>query len=100
MFYITCFEKIEINKNDWTDIGAQRTFGYYSDKATTFKAVKENWCDLFEYLYEYAVIENIPEGIHPMCEERWFFKFNQKTREFEPIEEPIEFEHLINFALG
>ena len=76
MYFITCFEKCGTNKG-WLDIGASRTFGYYDNLNTCIQALNQNWCDMFEYLYEYAIVEKIGPGIHPECEERWFLKNGQ-----------------------
>ena len=99
MYFITCFEKCGTNKG-WLDIGASRTFGYYDNLNTCIQALNQNWCDMFEYLYEYAIVEKIGQGIHPECEERWFFKWDDEKKGFFDISEPEEFKHYTNLSLG
>lgn len=55
---------------------------------------------MHECIYMYGVIENIPSGIHPIVKERYFFKYNQEKQGFFEIEEPKEFKHYCNVAIG
>lgn len=100
MYFITCVEKLEINERGWPENGSVRTFGFFEEKNKAFQAVKENWCDLHECLYTYAIVEYITEGIHSFCEERWFFEYNFETRGFDEIKEPEGYKTFTNFAIG
>ena len=100
MFFITCFSECKRDEHGWLEMGASRVFGYYEDFETCEQALNENWCDMFEYLYTYAVVEHIEPGIHSICEERWFFEWDNDKKGFFRIEEPKEFEGFINIALG
>lgn len=77
-----------------------RTFGYYETYWEADHAVKRNTCDIHEYVYDYAVIEEIEPGIHAIAEKRWFYKFNHDYRIYSPIEEPEEAKGFINFSIG
>lgn len=99
MYFITCFQKID-EDNYGLSVGASRTFGYLDNFDEANDALKYNVCDMHEYLYRYAVIEKIGTGIFPIAEERWFYKYNEEKGGFYPIEEPKEFEHYTNIALG
>ncbi len=100
MFFITCFSKLEKDKLGWLDMGSSRTFGFKSDFESAKTALNENICDMHEYLYLYAVVEEINEGIHPYVENRWFFKWDKEKDGFFEISEPEEFKHYCNIALG
>lgn len=100
MFFITCFSKIETDKLGWIDMGAVRTFGYERTFEEAEESLNLNRCDMWEYLYDYAVVEKINYGIHPDCEERWFFKYNKEKDGFFRIEEPEEFKNYCNIAFG
>lgn len=100
MFFITCFQKCELASDKFPKIGATRTFGYFPTKDLAEEALRSNSCDMYEYLYSYAVLEEIPEGIHPICNNRAFFRFDPDKNGYFPIEEPKIFEHYLNFALG
>ena len=99
MYFITCLEKIGKGKYG-LDVGASRTFGYLDNFDDADEALRQNSCDMHEYLYHYGVIEKVEPGIHPVAEKRWFYKYNGEKNGFYPIEEPKEFEHYINIALG
>lgn len=98
MYFITCFQKYEIDKNGWPDVGHGRTFGYYNDRDVAIRMVELNNLDIQERFYNYAVVEYIPEGLYNIAEERIFFKWNEEKRRFEQIEEFID--HCGNYAFG
>lgn len=100
MYFITCFEKIDADISERLDIGGSRTFGYYDNFDDADRALRANYGDMHETIYYYAVIECIRQGIHPRPGERWFYKYDKEKDGFYPIEEPKEFEHYINIALG
>lgn len=98
MYFITCFQKYEIGKLGWPDIGAARTFGYYNDRDVAIRMVECNNLDIQERIYEYAVVEHIPEGLYNVAEERIFFKWNEDEEMFEIIEGFDD--HCGNYAFG
>ena len=99
MYFITGFSKYEIDeKTRIPDIGSARTFGYYMNSNDAKEAVKYNYCDIFESLYNYMVIEHIEEGLYRPATDRLFFKWNHEKREYEEIES-IE-DHWGNYAFG
>ena len=99
MYFITGFTKYEIDERTQTpNIGSSRTFGYYMNRDDAKEAVKYNYCDIFEAMYDYMVIEHIEEGLYNLASGRLFFKWNHKKREYEEIE-PFE-DHWGNYAFG
>lgn len=98
MYFITCFQKYEIDELGWPDLGASRTFGYYNDRDVAIRMVELNNLDIRECLYDYAVIEHITEGLYNLAEERIFFKYNEDKKMFEIIE-PFE-DCFGNYAFG
>jgi len=75
----------------------QRTFGYYKDESEAHEAIAENRCNMQECLYNYLVLENIDEGIHPeVISEEWF-RWEDK---WVPCEKPSEFLGIVNWGLG
>lgn len=99
MYFITCFTKYN-NKTvtGFTDIGHARTFGYYKDKDVALEMVKCNNCDIYEQMYRYAVVEEIPEGLYTLAENRWFFEWDSDTKSYIPIEPFID--NGGNYAFG
>ena len=99
MYFITGFTKYEIDeKTKMPNIGYARTFGYYVNSNDAKEAVKYNYSDIFESMYDYMVIEHIEEGLYTPASGRLFFKWNHEKREYEEIE-LIE-DHCGNYALG
>ena len=100
MWFITVFSRCELDKNGWPDYGATRTWGYYEEKEVALRAVRENWTDMWEYWYEYAVVEKLGAGISPHCEEIYWFKFDIEARQYVEIDAPTGHDCWGNFALG
>ena len=100
MWFITTIQKIEPYENDFPDFGDQRTWGYYSERETAVHALHENWTDMWEYLYDYALIEEFEEGLCPYASNRQWFKWDDERKGYFEIEEPECVKNLVNFALG
>ena len=79
-----------------------RTWGFYSNKEDALEVLKRNYTDLWETIYDYAVLEAYREGIsaYDFEEGRQFFKYNEELDSYEPIEEPKEVKHFVSFAIG
>ena len=79
-----------------------RTWGFYSNKEDALKVLNENRTDIWETIYDYAVLEAYNEGIsaYNFEEGRQFFKYNQELDSYKPIEEPEEVKHYASFAIG
>ena len=98
-YFITVFQKLPSDAMHF-DIGASRCWGFYTDKDTAVKAVHENWTDLSECLYNYAVIEEFNEGLNGWTGNRWFFKFDVKKKAFFDIDASEAFRHIGSFSIG
>lgn len=99
MYFITCMTKCE-EVNGWFNGGTTRCFGY----TRTFKEAEEilnkNLYDLYEYCYQYAVVEKLGPYIHPHVEEEYWFKWNEEKSGFFRINKPEVTYHVCNHALG
>ena len=100
MFFITCFSKCENDARGNLDIGDMRTFGYFDNLETSKQALNENWCDMHEGLYEFAVIENIGQGIHSHAKEIAWFRWDDEKWGFFEIQKSECTEGYCNYALG
>lgn len=76
-----------------------RCLGYYTTKEMAEIAVRENLCDIYENMYRYAVIEKFGPGTHPECHERQFYKYDESSMKYLPIDEPEEFKKVKRFAI-
>ena len=86
-YFITVFEKLELDKLGWTDTGYNRTWGFYTDKERAFQCVHENWTDLEETIYHYALIEEYTEGIGHCTGYRQWFKYHFEKKGYVDIDE-------------
>ena len=84
------------------DFGASRTWGFYQSRDIALQAVRENWTDIHEGLYDYAVVEGYDEGIsygHDPAESQWF-KWDECEQAYVEIEQPEEVKHYGSWAIG
>lgn len=99
-YFITTFVKYDTDQKGLPDIGEARTVGYYDSKEEAISRVLENRCDLWETIYTYVVVERLSSGLYPFAskEDRWFFKWNNDTKQYEPTE-PFK-DNFGNYAFG
>ena len=98
-WFITVFTRFD---NEYGIKGA-RTWGFYSNKEDAINVLEHNTTDLWEYCYDYAVLEAYQEGIsgYDFEEGRQFFKYDQFKKGYFPLDkEPEEVKHYVSFAIG
>lgn len=103
MYFITCFQKDGTEKIDGLpNFGTMRTFGYLENYDEAEKALNENWCDMYECVYNYAVIEKIGpgkvKGLACKEEDRKWFQYDREKDGFFQIKKPLSYEITQNFA--
>lgn len=81
------------------ELGYKACIPYGEDALDT---LHNNITDLWEYCYDYAVLEPYYEGIcgYGSMEERQFFKFDRERDGYFEIEEPDCVKHLCGFSIG
>ena len=99
IYTIMTFEKLELSEYGFPDFGSQNLCGWYKSKVDAFRAVKENMCDIRETCYNYALIEEVSEGLYSCSRTRWFFKFDIDSKTYKQIEEPEQLSHFSGFTL-
>ena len=101
-WFITVLEYIEEDDLGWPKFGATRCWGFYTDKEVALKALHENWTDMWETCYDYAVLEPYYEGISGIGdkEDRQFFEYDADKDGYFEIDEPSEVRHVVGFAFG
>ena len=100
IYTITVMTKLELDDKGWLDTGSQRIVGFRHEFDDAVEVVKENMCDIYETIYNYAVIEKVEPFLYPDCLTRWFYKYNREKDSYEPIEEPACVKHFASFAIG
>ena len=101
-YFITCMEKNGTmkDKHGFDDLGSMRTFGFYYDLKDAREALNVNNCDMHEALYDYAIIEKMYPGIHPLCYDEGDFEWYKYDHERQGFFIDNELFSSGNFALG
>ena len=99
-FFITVMERVDTDDLGWADTGDSRCWGFYRDKDTALRALHENWTDMEETIYEYAVLEGYTEGISHLTGYKQFFKFDIQRNGYFEIDLPKGYEHFAGFGIG
>jgi len=84
-------------ENPSLGVDTHRTFGFYKEHHDAVEAVIENRCNMHECLYNYLVLENFEEGIHPLATAEEWYRWDGR---WVPCSKPTDLEHLISWALG
>lgn len=77
-----------------------RTPGFYHNFDEAEIDVINNACDIWEYTYNYVVIEELKPGIYPQCVDRHFYKFNFETKKYDRIPTPEQLNCVTGFSVG
>lgn len=97
IYVITTFEKLNIDTSNLDlgindnaselelDFGYVRTVGWYKDLSIAEKVVESNACDINEGYYDWALIEEVPEGLYPFStfNLRKLYNFNKEKGKYE-----------------
>ena len=78
----------------------ERCWGFYKNLDYAKRAVLYNRTDMWEYLYNYAVIEEYHEGVPAMAEEIQWYKFDRDKGKYLKIRKPTWSEGTANWAIG
>jgi len=104
IYVITVLERMEFNEIsniDYdVDFGCTDSPGWFSSLEEAKRVVENNICDLNETCYDYAIIEEVDEGIYNFAKFRWIYKFDKDTGTYKEISEPPCLKHLSNFSIG
>lgn len=101
MYFIVCFEYLPDEDSDaFIDFGDMRTFGFYNSFEECVKALNENRCDMYENYYDYAVVEEIACGIHPVVKSKHYFEFNKEKNGFFEIKTPEYMKEYFSITLA
>lgn len=100
-WFITVMEKIEPDERFLAKFGDKRCWGFYSNQNWALEALHTNATDMWETIYDYAVLEKYYEGIsNEEMSSRQFFKYDRKRNGYFEIDEPECVKHLCSFSIG
>lgn len=81
-----------------------RSPGWFTSWREADQCVKENWGDIFECGYHYAVIEQVPPGLYAQpnggLRAEWWYKWNKGKKTYVPITKPDRFKRNISWGIG
>lgn len=106
IYAVTVFQKISHEQlfEDPTkyipSFGDHRCVGWFDNFPEAKCAVENNFSNMHDNMYEYAIIESYEPGILLPETSRTLFKWNTNNSQYEPIEIPIELSKISNFGIG
>jgi uncharacterized protein involved in copper resistance len=77
-----------------------RTPGWTKNRFDAERIVLDNIGDIHEGRYQYAVIEELPEGLYPFSINEWWYYWNTKKDRYVLINKPEEMKMFKNFSIG
>jgi hypothetical protein len=97
----TTIEEDKVYKG-FPNLGDTRIIGFYIDKDLAIKAVEENWANMNEFCFNYAIIEEVQEGLFQpsISENRMIFKFDYGNNVYKQIEEPTILNYISGITMG
>lgn len=95
MYFITTIEDFNEHSTKHS-----RCVGYFSDLNRAKEVLTENQCDLFETIYNYAVIEKVAEGLYQYDLNPLWFKWSREEECYKEIDKPKEARNIVGFGIG
>lgn len=101
IYAITVMETIE-ERNRIPYFGDSRCIGFYFTYDDARDAVMNNYCDIWETIYDYAIIEKIAPGFYngASSDDRSTFKYDKDKDSYVPIDEPKILKHIYGIGIG
>lgn len=85
VFFITT---IDVTDFTW------RTPGFRYSLEEAKEVIEKNMCDIFEYCYEYAVIEELEPYLYPERKSVWWYKWDNEKEQYCLVENDATIETL------
>lgn len=82
VFFITTIDVADKENKTFT----WRTPGFRYSLEDAKEVVEKNMCDIFEYCYKYAVIEELEPYLYPERRNVWWYKWDKEKEQYCPIE--------------
>lgn len=104
IYTVTVFQKISHNTSLASqhiyDFGERRCVGWFDCFDEANCAVENNFSDMRDGTYDYAIIEEMEPGILTVDLARVVYKWNEQKCGYEKIDTPPELTHASNFGIG
>lgn len=91
-FFVTCINSTRNTSRCW---------GWYNTFESAERAVLENHTDIYEYFYDHAVIEEVPEGVCPVhTKEAAWYRWSNRAAAYERCDKPEFSEGIVCWGIG
>lgn len=106
IYTVTMFQKISHNPyfKDTSkyipEFGERRCVGWYDNFQEADNAVTNNFSNMRQDIYDYAIVEKIDSGILLVDIDRVVYKWDKNKEQYIAIETPVELEKSRNFGIG
>jgi|WetSurMetagenome_2_1015567.scaffolds.fasta_scaffold241695_2 hypothetical protein len=78
-----------------------RCIGYHFSEKLAIKEVEHNGGDMHEDSYEYAVVEEVKDGLYDINRKETWFKWNEAREKYEILDEkPEMFRRTCCYGIG
>jgi hypothetical protein len=99
MYFLTAIYR-PIEESFYYPNGDVRCFGYFENRQKALLAADENLADMHECLYNWLLIEKIPEGLHVMPTEEIWYQWDTGLECWVHVEKPKWSFGTINWSIG
>ena len=81
---------------------SSRTWGWFGTFEDAVEVIEKNISDIWECFYEYAMIDEVPEGICTFPRQEWWWKWegDDKTGKYIPTTRPEDFKQVVGMSVG
>jgi hypothetical protein len=77
-----------------------RNVALVTDETEAIDIVHCNYGDIYEFSYDYALIEKLQPGLYPAVLKEMWFQWDKQKKRYCSCEKPKEFLHMVNFTIG
>ena len=99
IYVLTEFQRIKVEGN-LPSFGDKRCVGYFDTFDEANFAVENNFHNIRDDMYDYAVVEEMNPGIKIPEKSRQFYKWDNTAAKYNQIPVPIEVADFSNFGIG
>lgn len=100
IYTVTTLRIVTDTSTDVQYLDDSRCVGYFKTFEEAEKVLNMNLGDIYEYYYNYAVIEKMTDGLYPRDLDFKCYKFNPKKNGFFSCTRPTALDNTCSFGIG
>ena len=77
-----------------------RVWAWFSKFEDAARTIIYNETDIHETMYEYAMVEAVPEGMLPLRYQEWWWKWDNEQERYLPSSRPADYENVVSLSIG